>query len=100
MNAPSLVFVEQRVDELRYLLYAGRVDSELWQVLDQRSVHLLEAEVELALIGASHVLRLRSAGDEVTEVLACSTPPAGRVPLAAQRGPKPWTAQVLSLIHI
>lgn len=94
MSVASLVFVEQRVDELRYLLYAGRVDSELWQVLDRRSVRLPHAELELSLIGASHVLRLRSAGAELTEVLACAAPPTGHVPLAAERGPDPWTARV------
>jgi hypothetical protein len=94
VNAAPPLFVEQRVAELQYFLYAGRVDSELWQVLDHWSVRVPDAEIELALIGASHVLRLRSADEELTEVLACSPPPTGRVPLAAERGPDPWSAGV------
>lgn len=92
MKTAPLLFVEQRVDELQYLLYRGRVDSEFWQVLDHRSICIPGAEIELALIGASHVLRLRSATEELTEVLACSSPPIGDVPLAAERGPDPWRA--------
>jgi hypothetical protein len=87
-----VVFVEQRVSELRYLLYAGRVESAGWQVLETVVIPVPGGELELALIGSSHVLRARSAGDEVTEVLACSSPPIGPVPLIARRGNAPWQA--------
>jgi hypothetical protein len=87
-------FVDQRVGELHYLLYAGRVESAGWQVLESVVMPLAGGELELALIGSSHVLRARSAGEEITEVLACSAPPIGAVPLVARRGNAPWQARV------
>lgn len=76
-------FVPQSVAELRYVLCPAALDPRQWQLLDQRRIALPGSggTLDLAIIGASHVLTLRSEDAALTEVLACL--PAVSSPVAA-----------------
>ena len=85
----ALPFVAQSAAELRYLLCPAALDPARWQVLERRRVALPCGELDLAIIGGSHVLTLRAGDAALTEILACLpafVPPAPVVADRSARG--------------
>jgi hypothetical protein len=76
--AGQTVFSHQRVVDLVYRLCRGAVDLQAMTVLERREVSLAPGlEAALVVLGASHAVELRWAGERATEILACAAVPRG-----------------------
>jgi hypothetical protein len=87
-------FVPQSAADLRYFLYPVVLDGAAWHVLDRLVVAVAGGNLDLAIIGSSHVLTLHIGDAALTEVLAClPSVPAPVLPLAQRAARGCWQAQ-------
>ena len=78
LSAPETIdYVEQRVSNLEFYLYEGRISPSYFQIFRQSRLKRCKYEAEFWIIGSSHVVIIETENDKLTEIVSADQ---GRLP--------------------
>ena len=75
-------YVEQRVSNLEFYLYEGRISPSHFQIFRQSRLKRCKYDAEFWIIGSSHVVIIETENDKLTEIVSADQgrlPPSNRI---------------------